>query len=125
MDFHLEQLGRHCRVCGGKLAKAKGKVVTYSCGDYEEDLQTSFSLDVTRDDPQVHPLLFCQSCYCSMKRSTKAVSDGACFSSSKVCYNWKEHSEDCSVRNSILLHSHIHSHDCALNIRTIRFVITF
>ena len=41
MEFHLEQLGRHCRVCGGK---AKGKLVTYTSREYDEQLQDQFFL---------------------------------------------------------------------------------
>ena len=38
-----------------------------------------------------------------MKRSTKAVRDGACFSTSKAVYEWKEHTQDCSVTCSLQL----------------------
>ena len=110
MEFHLEQLGRHCRVCGGRLSKAKGKLVAYTCREYQEHLLASFSLDVTQDEPEVHPLHFCQSCYCSMKRSTKAVRDGACFSTSKIVYEWKEHTQDCSVRCSLQLPLNSYTH---------------
>ena len=98
MEFHLEQLGRHCRVCGGRLAKARGKVVTYTCRDYAEELQASFSFSISQDDPQVHPPHFCQSCYCSMKRFTKAARDEVYFFRSTVVYEWKEHCQNCLVR---------------------------
>ena len=49
MEFHLEQLGRHCRVCGGRLARAKGKLVTYTCKEYDEQLQASFSLSTSQE----------------------------------------------------------------------------
>ena len=36
----MGELQRHCRVCGGRLNKAKGKVQPiYSCFDYPEDLK--------------------------------------------------------------------------------------
>lgn len=99
MEFHLEQLGRHCRVCGGRLAKAKRKLVTYTCREYAEQLQATFSFSISQDNPKVHPPHFCQSCYCSMKRFTKAVRDVASFCCcSTVVYEWKEHCQDCSVR---------------------------
>ena len=98
MELHLKQLGRHCRVCGGRLAKAKGKLVTYICKDYAEELQASFSFSISQDDPEIHASHFCQSCYCSMKRFTKAARDGVSFCCSTVVYEWKEHCQDCSVR---------------------------
>ena len=76
MEFHLEELGKHCRVCGRRLAKAKGKLVTYSSRDYAEQLKASFFFSASQDDPDIHPPQFCQSCYCSMKRCSNAAKDG-------------------------------------------------
>ena len=98
MEFHLQQLGKHCRVCGRRLTKAKGKAVFYNCKEYEDQLLASFSFSLGQDSPEVHPSHFCQSCYCSMKRSVKATDHSAPFQTSKVTYEWKYHSDNCSVR---------------------------
>ena len=38
LEYHVGELQWHCRVCGGRLNKAKRKVQPiYSCSDYPED----------------------------------------------------------------------------------------
>ena len=62
MEFHREQLAKHCRVCGKRLSKAKGRE-TYSCSDYPAQLMACFGINVHRDTDTLHPPQFCNPCY--------------------------------------------------------------
>jgi len=48
-------LEKHCRVCGGRLQKAKSRASAYKCRLYMEELRSTFQVDVTTDEPDVHP----------------------------------------------------------------------
>ena len=50
MEFHLQQLVKHCRVCGKRLCKAKGKASVFDCNDFTEGLLKTFGVDVSSDD---------------------------------------------------------------------------
>ena len=71
MEFHVEQLQKHCRVCGKRLGKAKGRAVTYKSTSFIPELLASFGIDVSGDKAHVHPLEFCNPCYVTMKRAVK------------------------------------------------------
>ena len=98
MEYHLQQLPKHCRVCGKKLFKTKGRSVTYNCEQYKAELTATFSIEISQDCSEQHPPQFCQSCYCGMKRATKATSEGSPYCSSIVVYEWTKHTPECSVR---------------------------
>ena len=42
----------------------------HECKEHDEELIALFHLDVTSDDPDVHPKLFCSSCYICCCQST-------------------------------------------------------
>lgn len=55
MEYHLQQLPQHCRVCGKKLFRAKGRLISYSSSKYLEELKATFFLDVSQDNSELHP----------------------------------------------------------------------
>lgn len=62
MDFHTSELVKVCRVCGKRVSKAKGKERSNVCMKYRKELAEVFSIDVSSDCEDIHPLQFCQSC---------------------------------------------------------------
>ena len=60
-DIH--NLAKFCRVCGGRLEKAKSRAPAHDCIKHQERLMATFSLDVAMDNPAIHPQHFCNSCY--------------------------------------------------------------
>ncbi len=47
----MDQLVRHCRICGGKLQKAKGRSqAVYPCEDHSFDLQSFVGVSSTPDE---------------------------------------------------------------------------
>ena len=95
----MEQLQRHCRVCGGRLNKAKGKVQpVYSCIDHSEDLQTIVGVYPHSEDKSTFPSNFCNQCRVRLVRAKKAREDSLPFQSI-VPMEWCPHEENCKVRN--------------------------
>jgi len=69
-------LDQHCRVCGGRLQKAKSRKTYYDCTHYKEELRTTFLIDVRGDSSDIHPKSFCGSCYAVIRRHSEAVLKG-------------------------------------------------
>ena len=107
MEYHLQQLSQHCRVCGKRLSKAKGRLISYNCGKHQEELKAIFNIDVSQDDIELHPSYFCQSCYCCMKRLAKAMTQESPMRSSIAIYEWTPHTEGCLVRTSMCIIPHL------------------
>ncbi len=65
LEYHLGELKRHFRVCGGRrLNKAKGKVQPiYSCCDYPEDLKAFAGIDWQSEEDARCLLKFIYYCY--------------------------------------------------------------
>ena len=76
MDYHTQQLSKHCRVCCKTLTKAKGKCTVYNCADYKDQLLATFGVNLSNDSDVVHPTNFCSCCYTITKCSAKASQDG-------------------------------------------------
>ena len=96
MEFHQQQLNKHCRVCGKRLCKVKSKAPTYLCTEYSEDL-LHFGVDVSGDIPTVHPLKYCNPCRAMLKRAEKARSAELPYTHNTKPMEWTPHNEDCSV----------------------------
>lgn len=96
-NFHLEELNRHCRVCGSKLKDRN----VYKCQNerYRERL-AFLGVDCTNDVQHVHPRYFCNRCYRAAPR--QHTSPG---STPITPYLWKEHTESgCQVSSYIKTH---------------------
>ena len=103
-DIH--NLAKFCRVCGGRLEKAKSRAPTHDCIKHQE-LMATFSLDVAMDNPAIHPQHFCNSCYAASTRREVAAAKGVPFKHSIQIYEWKEHTEGgCTVSGAVQQFKH-------------------
>lgn len=104
MEFHLQQLERHCRVCGRRLCKSKGRAQpVYECTSHSSDLLTSFGVDVSGDDEQILPTKFCNPCYVTMKRAMRTRKDGIPYFHTITPFIWTEHTPSCTVSSTFLM----------------------
>ncbi len=57
MEYHQQQLQKHCRVCGKRLDKTKGKPQTvYSCTQHTSDLSTYAGVEIgNSEDDHIFP----------------------------------------------------------------------
>ena len=68
----MHQLDILCRVCGGRLQRAKKRAPIHKCTNNLEGLQGTFGISVGSDDPDIHPGSFCNQCFAALKRQTTA-----------------------------------------------------
>lgn len=103
MEFHLEQLQKHCRICGKRLNRAKKNAQpVYSCSDHTGDLSALLGVKTsTEEDDQVFPQKFCKPCHTKLTKAKKANQAGVPFYPT-VAMEWTPHQEDCRVRKQIL-----------------------
>ena len=100
-------LEKHCRVYGGRLRKAKSRASAYRCRLYMEELRSTFQVDVTTDEPDIHPQLFGNGCYAAVQRHSTAVSKGCPYHHSVEGFTWEVHTEEeCVVR---IIHTQGHT----------------
>ena len=86
------------------MQRAKSKSATHKCKEHDEEVKALFHLDVTSDEPDVHPKLFCNSCYAVLQRHSTAVSKGILYRHSIEVFSCEKHrDEECAV--SIVLYS--------------------
>ncbi len=100
MDFHLGQLEISCRVCGIRLRTTKGKGRAFDCSTNASQLLQTFSLDVSLDSRDIHPLQFCFSCYGIIRRKAAAVKKGVPYTTPALhnTFPWTMHREgNCMV----------------------------
>lgn len=90
-------LEQHCRVCGGRLQKAKSRKTYYDCTYYKEELRTTFVIDVRGDSSDIHSKSFCGSCYAVIRRHSEAVLKGLPYEHSVQIFPWERHTDNCSV----------------------------
>ena len=97
-DKHVEQLAKHCRVCGNRLQKGKTRSSTYACVNKKEELQLTFGVTVDNDRSEVHPTHFCGSCYLKVKRTTEGIKKGEPYNPVISVFHWTPHStQTCKV----------------------------
>ncbi len=100
MDHHIEQTKKHCRFCGNRLNKSKGKKTqpVYACTDHIDDLVTLVGLPLPTAEDEHVPQHFCNSCFLRMTRAKKAKKSGLPFPQFEVM-QWTPHQdENCAVR---------------------------
>jgi hypothetical protein len=101
MEFHIKELKKVCRVCGNRTNKAKGRERVHLVAQHKESLATVFSLDVSGDTVDTHPIHLCHSCKTLIRCWEKR--GGAAPAVERV-YKWTKHSDtDCKVRGSYLV----------------------
>ncbi len=100
MDHHIEQIEKHCRVCGNRLNKSKGKKTqpVHACTDHRDDLVTLVGLQIPAAEEEYLPRNFCNSCFLRMSRVKRAKESGLPFPKF-VLMEWTPHQdENCTVR---------------------------
>ena len=104
MDYHLSELPKHCRVCGGHLqtGKREYKATTYSTEAFSDQLRMAFGVDVSEDSASIHPQSFCKVCKVALGRLLDAKTRGVPYRCSVQVYQWEEHrEEECKVKRTI------------------------
>ena len=89
--FHLEEIQKHCRVCGRRLKHFR---VSYSCQKRSEELSQAFGLTISDDMPDTHPASFCHGCYTVLMRSQKARAADKQYAPSLEVFSWAQHMVD-------------------------------
>lgn len=97
MEFHLQQLLKHCRICGKRLSKAKCRTSVFDCSNFRDNLLMTFGVDVNLDDIQVCPLKFCKPCHAVMSRAVKAANEGTPYTHTVTPMIWSTHTDNCQV----------------------------
>ena len=99
MEFHQQQLAKHCRICGKRLSKLKKQAPTYQCTQFQSDLLSTFAIDISNDLLTVHPTQFCNPCYSVTRRKEKAHKVGLPYTHSTRIMEWTTHevNGDCLV----------------------------
>ena len=96
-------LNKHCRVCGGRLNRAKAKKqAVYACLEHKKDLLETFSIDVVLDTPDIHPQKFCNSCYSACMRQSTSASKGFPYQHAIDVFRWEPHQDhECMVCSTV------------------------
>ena len=97
MEYHTQQLIKHCRVCGKRLCKAKGKSTVYTCSNHRDQLLACFGMNVSKDKEDTHPKKFCNPCYLITKRFVNASQIGASYTFATNNFTWTQHTDNCLV----------------------------
>ena len=100
MDYHQQQLGNVCRVCGLKLKKSKKYCPVYDCNEYFTQLHKTFHIEVRHNNPLVHPPSFCSLCHGITRRTMTALDSWTTYTpASTPIFHWEPHTEqECRVR---------------------------
>ncbi len=95
----MDQLRKHCRICGNRLTKSKGRLQpVYTCADFAVDLLSHAGLDLASDgDDTPVPTNFCNCCRMKLDRVRKAKETGTPTQPIQPV-EWTLHTEDCKVR---------------------------
>lgn len=98
MDFHQQQLQKHCRICGNRLNKAKGRQQpVYSCREHADDLAACAGVMMaSTEDSAVFPQWYCNLCHSLLHRAKLAAKEGLPFRSI-TAQEWSPHQEGCKV----------------------------
>jgi len=102
MDYHQEQLLKHCSVCGNWLNKAKGRAQpVYACTKQTEDLSVhARNANVSTEDSDVCLQCYCTPCHFKMSRAKQAAKNGLPFHSI-TAVEWSPHEEGCKVGRNL------------------------
>ena len=84
---HESSLHKYRRVCATVL-NTRNQI---SCKKYAADLMKALSIDVTKDDPSIHPSYYCLNCYSIVKRL--AGRQGVDEETALEVFQWSAHTE--------------------------------
>ena len=86
-----------------KTSQTKGKLPkpepTYQCSAHTDSLLVAFDINVSTDQEEIHPPLFCTLCHKAMLRVQVAMKCKNQYKCSLQPYNWSTHTADtCKVQ---------------------------
>ncbi len=84
MEFHQQQLIKHCRICGKRLCKLKSQAPVFVCAKFPNDLLF----------PNAHPSSFCNPCYALLRRAEKARTSGLPYTYATKTMDWTGHNDN-------------------------------
>ena len=79
----VHALDKHCRVCGGRLHRAKkgrrsaGK--EHARIKHKASLLLTFGINIAEDCVDIHPSHFCNMCYAAVGRQAEAASKASAY----------------------------------------------
>ena len=90
-EWHETQLRLHCRVCGGRVKKARSGRATreYACSELSDELWSAFGICITEDSKDIHPTHMCRSCHDAITRKERMPHT--------FSFEWQTHELDCRV----------------------------
>ncbi len=98
-ETHKAALERLCRVCGRSLLASKGKRATkYQCSEKVSELSDTFGLDISSDNPSIHPQCYCHPCKNIIYFTQRAKANKTEYNPTSLhIHKWVDHNEPCSV----------------------------
>ena len=66
MEYHKQQLNKHCRVCGRYFDLEKERGV-HECIEHKGTLKTYLGMGIGNDDTNTHPRLICNKCFSTVR----------------------------------------------------------
>ena len=124
----VHALDKHCRVCGGRLQRAKGKRPgrARACVDHRQPLLQTFGIDIAEDCVDIHPTHFCNGCYAATRWQATAASKASAYHHSISLFPWSRHTEkECEVfTHEIQLHYYAQFINTAIIFNLQRYVST-
>ena len=114
MDYHIQQLAIHCRICGRRVIDHRGKSTyrVYKCKELAESLQPALAIDVKDDSTATHPECVCKPC----KLTTVHARGTGVPKKHIIPFQWYAHkAEGCRVRNKVQINNYTNVEIC--NIR--------
>ena len=88
MDQHDSYLQQMCRV-GGKRFSTCSQSTRYAVKSFETELLSVFEIDISHDDPDIHPPYLCILCQKVVKRSSSKST--FCGGGCGAVHDWQEH----------------------------------
>ncbi len=94
VELHSSALDGLCRVCGRLLSTQRA---TYPCKDLGNNLEHTFTINTSDDNPEIHPPKVCYNCYRSTVRHLEYDQNGREYNHAIEVVQWKQHGHDCQT----------------------------
>ena len=95
MEYHRQQLNKHCRVCGRYFRDLEKERGVRECIEHKGTLKTYLGLDIDSDDTNTHPRLICNKCFSTVRN----MKEGKVTYTNLSPFKWSSHKDDsCTVR---------------------------
>ena len=78
MDYHKYCLAQLCRLCRSRAQTARQKSAPAKlCTAYKDNIRQFYQIDISMDNPDVHPNMLCEKCYRKMLNAKCSQSNDA------------------------------------------------